>query len=94
MFGQKNFDQNNFWVKIRLPQYKCRFIKIKSTKKLGSKSMVKKRLLTEEILLTWPNIARTYVASTKFIMTVVLRNLPLEFGQNQAGYTAIDIFQT
>ena len=53
MFGQ------NILVRIILPQNKCWFTEIMSPKKLGSKMLVKKKLVTLEILLTWTNVART-----------------------------------
>ena len=66
-FLSKNIKSNgpkNFWVK-----------KIFGSKKFwppkfGSKSLVKRRSVTAEIMLIWTNVARTYVALANVAITV------------------------
>ena len=58
--------------------------KIRTSKKLGAKSLAKIGSVTVEILLTWTNVARTNVAWTNITVAVadVPRNLRLKFRPN------------
>ena len=89
---QKNVLSTNFWSKEDCPKTNEGLQKLRAPKKLGSKSLVKKRLLREEILLTWTNMPvpgnMLPLQNSQFQLESLLdvpRNLPLEFGQNRAG---------